>query len=184
MIRTTGDPMLTAGPARAAIRAADPALPVFAVQSMAEVHRLSFWRQELLGLLLTIFGAIAMLLAVVGVYGVLLYVTSQRTREIGVRMALGAERRDVVRLIVWEGMALILGGIGLGLAGAFGAMRIIRGQLYEVSPSDPFSFGGVALLLAGVGLVTSYAPAYRAAGVVPWHRFEIEQPTNHVGGEP
>ncbi len=167
LIRTTGDPMLTAGPARAAIRAADPALPVFAVQSMAEVHRLSFWRQELLGLLLTIFGAIAMLLAVVGVYGVMSYVTSQRTREIGVRMALGAERRDVVRLIVWEGMALILGGIGLGLAGAFGAMRVIRGQLYEVSPSDPFSFAGVALLLAGVGLVASYAPAYRAAGVDP-----------------
>ena len=72
-----------------------------------------------------------------------------------------------MRLIVWQGMALILGGVGLGLAGAFVVVRVIRGQLYEVSASDPFSFAGVALLLAGVGLVASYAPAYRAAGVDP-----------------
>jgi predicted permease len=167
VIRTAGDTVFTEGSARTAIHAADPALLVFGVESMDEVHRFAFWRQELLGLLLTTFGAIAMLLAAVGVYGVLSYLVSQRTREIGVRMALGADRRDVVRLIVWQGMALVLGGVGLGLAGAFAATRIIRRQLYEVSATDPVSFAGVALLLASVGLVASYAPAYRAAGVDP-----------------
>lgn len=82
-------------------------------------------------------------------------------------MALGTDRQDVVRLIVWQGMALVLGGVGLGLAGAFAATRIIRRQLYEVSATDPVSFAGVALLLASVGRVASYAPAYRAAGVDP-----------------
>jgi ABC-type antimicrobial peptide transport system permease subunit len=101
------------------------------------------------------------------VYGVLSYLVSQRRREIGVRMALGADRQDVVWLIVWQGMALVLGGVGLGLAGAFAATRLIRRQLYEVSATDPVSFAGVALLLASVGLVASYAPAYRAAGVDP-----------------
>lgn len=167
MIRTAGDIVFTEGSARTAIQAADPALLVFGVESMDEVHRFAFWRQELLGLLLTTFGAIAMLLAAVGVYGVLSYLVSQRTREIGVRMALGADRQDVVRLIVWQGMALVLGGVGLGLAGAFAATRIIRRQLYEVSATDPVSFAGVALLLASVGRVASYAPAYRAAGVDP-----------------
>ncbi len=167
LIRTAGDTVFTEGSARTAIHAADPALLVFGVESMDEVHRLAFWRQELLGLLLTTFGVIAMLLAAVGVYGVLSYLVSQRTREIGVRMALGADRRDVVRLIVWQGMALVLGGVGLGLAGAFAATRIIRRQLYEVSATDPVSFAGVAVLLISVGLVASYAPAHRAAGVDP-----------------
>jgi predicted permease len=167
VIRTAGDTVFTDGPARTAIHAADSALLVFGLESMDEVHRLAFWRQELLGLLFTIFGAIAMLLAAVGVYGVLSYLVSQRTREIGVRLALGAERRHVVRLIVWQGMALVLAGVALGLAGAFAATRIIRRQLYEVSATDPVSFAGVALVLAGVGLVASYAPAYRAAALDP-----------------
>jgi ABC-type antimicrobial peptide transport system permease subunit len=159
--------VFTDGAARTAIHAADTALLVYAVQSMDEVHRLAFWRQELLGLLLTIFGAIAMLLAAVGVYGVLSYLVSQRIREIGVRMALGADRRDVVRLIVWRGMGLVFGGVGLGLAGALAATRLIRRQLYEVSATDPVSFAGVALLLTGVGLLASYVPAFRAARVDP-----------------
>jgi putative ABC transport system permease protein len=167
VIRTAGETAFTDGAARTAIHAADSALLVFALQSMGEVHRLVFWRQELLGLLLTIFGAIAMLLAVVGVYGVLSYLVSQRIREIGVRMALGADRRDVVGLIVRQGMALVFGGVVLGLAGAFAATRLIRRQLYEVSATDPVSFAAVALLLIGVGLLASYGPAYRAAGVDP-----------------
>jgi putative ABC transport system permease protein len=167
VIRTAVETAFTDGTARTAIHAADSALLVFALQSMGEVHRLAFWRQELLGLLLTIFGAIAMLLAAVGVYGVLSYLVSQRIREIGVRMALGADRRDVVRLIVRQGMALVFWGVVLGLAGAFAATRLIRRQLYEVSATDPVSFGAVALLLIGVGLLASYGPAYRAAGVDP-----------------
>jgi len=168
VIRTAGGTVFTDGAARAAIHAAaGSGLPVFTVQSMDDVRRLAFWRQELLGLLLTIFGAIAMLLAAVGVYGVLSYLVSQRTREIGVRIALGADRQDVVRLIVWQGMALVLVGVGLGLMGALGATRIIRRQLYEVSATDPFSFSVVVLLLTVVGLLASCVPAYRAAGVDP-----------------
>ena len=167
VIRTVGQTPFSEGPARQAILAADSKLLVFSGESMDDVRRAAFWRQELVGLLFSIFGAIAMLLAAVGVYGVLSYVVSQRTREIGVRLALGAERGGIVRLIVWQGVVLVLGGVGVGLAGALLATRMIQSQLFEVAATDPVSFGVVALLLGSVGLVASYLPAYRAAGVDP-----------------
>ncbi|MBQ01736.1 MAG: hypothetical protein CL477_13770 [Acidobacteria bacterium] len=167
LIRALGDPALAAGPAREAVSAIDAALSVFDVQLMDDVHRLTFWRQRLFGQVFVVFGAIAVLLAATRVYEVLSYFVSQRTREIGLRIAIGAEHRDIVRLIVRQGMMMTAGGIGVGLVGAFAVTRVARRQLYEVSATDPVSFAGVALLLAVVGWFASYAPARRAAALDP-----------------
>jgi putative ABC transport system permease protein len=115
----------------------------------------------------SIFGAIALLLASVGVYGVLSYSVSQRTQEIGVRVALGAAKRDVMRLVLGQGLRLALAGIFVGILGAFGATRFIRTLLYNVTPTDPVSFGGVAIFLISVALLASYVPARRAMAVDP-----------------
>ena len=109
----------------------------------------------------------ALFLAAIGVYGVLSFAVSQRTQEIGVRMALGAERRDVLRLVVRQGSTLALIGIVAGLAAAFGVTRVIRTLLYNVTPTDPVSFGGVAIFLAAVACLASYVPARRAMDVDP-----------------
>jgi putative ABC transport system permease protein len=118
-------------------------------------------------LLLGIFGALALLLAVVGVFGVINYSVAQRTHEIGVRIALGAGRRDIFKLVVGHGMALALVGVGIGLGGALALTRLIAGLLYGVSPNDPWTFVAVSLLLAGVALLACYLPARRAMKVDP-----------------
>ena len=166
-IRSAGDPARLVSAAREQIRAADAALPVFQVSTMEDLRQRSFWQNRLFGWMFSTFGAIALLLASVGVYGVLSYSVSQRTQEIGVRVALGAERRDVLRLILGQGLRLALIGIGVGLVGAFGTTRFLKTVLYNVTPTDPVSFGVVALFLTLVALVASYVPARRAMGVDP-----------------
>jgi predicted permease len=167
VLRVSGRPGSFAAPARDAIQAADATLPVFAERSMEDVQRLTFWRRRLLSGLFGSFGAFAVLLAGVGAYGVLSYWVQRRTREIGVRMALGASRGDVVGLIVRQGMAPVLGGIGLGLLGGVALTRVLRGRLYELNGVDPIALAAVLLLLGTVGLLSSYWPARRAAGVDP-----------------
>jgi putative ABC transport system permease protein len=142
-------------------------LPVFDVRTMEEHRERSFWQQRLFGIMFAVFGAIALLLAAVGVYGVLSYSVSQRTQEIGVRVALGAERRDVMRLVVGHGLKLAGLGVGFGLLGAAGITPVIASQLYNISASDPASFAGVALFLSAVALIASYVPARRATAVDP-----------------
>jgi putative ABC transport system permease protein len=166
-IRTTGDSALLAASVRQAVQAADPQLPIFDLRTMEEVRLAGFWRHRLLGSMFSIFGAAALLLAVTGVYGVLSYVVSQRVHEIGVRMALGAERRDVVGLVVRHGLSLTVTGVVFGLIGAFAVTRVLRAQLYGVSPTDPLSFAGLATALMLVGFLASYLPARRAAAVDP-----------------
>ena len=167
MIRAEREPTQLTTAVRKTIRAADPILPVFQVASMEEVRRLGIWSQRLFGWMFAMFGIVAMVLASVGVYGVISYGVSQRTQEIGVRVALGAQQSDVVRLIVRNGAVLAFTGIAIGLAGAFGVTRVIQSLLVDVSSTDAASFVGVTLFLAAVALLASYVPARRATKVDP-----------------
>ncbi|MEJ7809818.1 MAG: ABC transporter permease [Gemmatimonadaceae bacterium] len=167
--RTPGacDPAALAPLVRAELAALDPALPSYDVATMEQVVARNLWQPRLYGMLLGAFAAVAVLLAAVGLYGVISYAVTQRTKEIGVRMALGARPRDVLRLVVGEGWVLTAIGIGVGLAGALVAARALAGMLFGVSPSDPATFLGIAALLAAVALFASYIPARRASRVDP-----------------
>jgi len=173
-IRGDGDPMSLARPVQQAIWSLNPNLPLAQVRSMEQVVERSMARTSFTLLLLAIGAAVALLLGAVGIYGVISYVVSQRTQEIGVRMALGAKRADVSGMILKEGLALALLGIGLGLAGALGITRFMRALLFEVSTTDPATFAAVPLLLAAVALLASYLPARRAAGVEPLEAIRYE----------
>jgi predicted permease len=166
-IRTSGNPISLTNTIRDAIRASDPKIPVFDTMNMNDVRRLSFWQYGLFGWMFGIFGAIALVLAAIGVYGVISFSVSQRTQEIGVRVALGAQRRDVLRMIVRSGLTLAALGIGVGALAAFGVTRLVASLLINVSPTDPLSFGWVAAFLVLVVALASYFPARRATGVDP-----------------
>lgn len=167
VIRTEQEPTQITSAARKAIRESDPTLPVFEIMSMEELRRFGFWSQRLFGWMFSMFGIVALVLASVGVYGVIAYSVSQRTQEIGVRVALGAQPSDVIRLIVRSGAMLALAGIAIGLVGAFGVTRVIQSLLVDVSSTDALSFIGVTLFLGAVALLASYIPARRATRVDP-----------------
>jgi putative ABC transport system permease protein len=166
-IRTAGSPALISAPAREAIRASDPRLAVFQASTMEELRQRGYWQYFLFGWMFSLFGGIALVLAAIGVYGVLSYSVEQRTQEIGVRMALGAGRSDVLRLVVVQGIRLAFIGVVIGVVGSFFVTPIIKAQLVNVSPTDPFSFIAVSIFLTAVAFVASYVPARRAMGVDP-----------------
>jgi putative ABC transport system permease protein len=166
-IRVAGDPALIAAPAREAIRGSDPRLAVFQAATMKELRERGYWQYFLFGWMFSLFGGIALLLASIGVYGVLAYSVAQRTQEIGVRMALGAGRGDVLRLIVVQGIRLAIVGVAIGVAGSFFVTPVIKSELVNVSPTDPMIFIGVACFLTAVAFVASYVPARRAMAVDP-----------------
>ncbi|HEX5474760.1 MAG TPA: ABC transporter permease [Vicinamibacterales bacterium] len=166
-IRTAGDPSELAGAVRQQIRRADPSIAVFQVSTMETLRERGYWQYRLFGWMFSMWGLVALLLAAVGVYGVLSYSVAQRTSEIGVRMALGAGRRDVLALVLAQGGRLAMLGVVLGLAGSFGITRFVATILYNVSATDPLSFVVVAVFLALVALVASYVPARRAMAVDP-----------------
>jgi predicted permease len=162
-----GDPAAITPALGAAIRAVDPNLPITQVRTLDEVRRLSYWEFGLYGWIFGTTGVVGLLLAAVGVYGVLSYSVEQRTREIGVRVALGAERPVILWLIVRHGLALVGIGIVIGLAMSLMATPWARSFLFQVSPFDPLSFACVSLLLLVVAALASYVPALRATRVDP-----------------
>jgi putative ABC transport system permease protein len=151
----------------AVIHEIDPGLAVFGVEPMEATLARSVQQRRFMTLLLASFASMSLLLAAVGIHGVLSYSVSQRGREIGIRMALGAGARDMVALIVREGLGLTAAGLGLGLIGALVLTRLLASQLYGVAPTDPVTFGAVTTLLALVALAATAAPARRAAAVNP-----------------
>jgi putative ABC transport system permease protein len=167
IVRTAGEPSAFAESVRKAILELDPEQPVANVRTLEEVVALSVGDRRLTALLLGMFAVAALALAAVGLYGVVSYAVVQRTREIGIRVALGANRRDVVLLMLGQGMILVVIGLVLGLAGAFGLTPLLRNLLYEVKPADPLSFVAVSLVLLLVALIASWLPARRAARVDP-----------------
>ena len=166
-VRTKGEPETLTSQVRGAIFSIDKNQPAYDIKTMDDVFSASVANTRLVMLLFGVFSMFALLLASIGIYGVIAYSIAQRTHEIGIRLALGAQTRDVLRMIVRQGMILALIGAGLGLAGTFAVTRVMRGLLYGVSATDPLIFIGVSLLLTVVALLACYIPARRATKVDP-----------------
>ncbi len=165
--RTTIDPLSLVSAVRGAIREVDPEQPIYRVMTMEQVVADAVARPRLTMLLLGVFAALALTLAAVGIYGVIAYSVSQRTHEIGIRLALGAQAADVLRLIIRQVMGLVSAGVGIGLAGALSLTRLMKTLLFGVSATDPLTFTVITLLLALVALLACWLPARRAAQVDP-----------------
>ena len=167
VVRGAGSPEKLTSGLLAAVRSVDPNLPVYSMRTYDEILRNSLQARRFAMLLLGFFGVVGLALAGLGIYGVLSYAVSQRRQEIGVRMALGAARRDVVRMVVRQGMTLAVIGLALGTVASLGALSLATSLLFEVSPFDPLAFGASLLVLAAFSLAACLVPAARAAGVDP-----------------
>jgi putative ABC transport system permease protein len=165
--RTNSDPNAIAGPLRAALTSVDKGLPVYAFKPMTEYLRDSLARRRFNLILLSVFSGVALVLAAVGIYGVISYGVTQRTHEMGIRMALGAQPRDVLKLIVRQAMVLTLAGVGIGLLASLALTRLMKGLLFSVSVTDPLTFVVIALLMILVALLACLIPARRATKVDP-----------------
>ena len=174
VVRTRSDPTAIMGPVRRAVQELDPREIIYSVQTLDEVLSNSFAARRLSMILLGIFAALALVLSCVGIYGVISYLVGQRTHEIGVRMALGAQRNDVLRLILGQGVRMALMGVGIGLVAALALTRLMSRMLFGVSATDPLTFAGVAILLCGVAVVACYIPARRAMRVDPMEALRYE----------
>jgi len=167
VVRADAQPMDLVSGIRREVLAVDKDQPVTEIKSMKQFLSESVFRRRFNTILLGLLAAVALILAVVGIYGVMSYSVTQRTREVGIRMALGAQSRDVLRLVLWRGLALTLAGVGIGVAGAFALTHLMSSLLFGVSATDPMTFVLISLLLIGVALVACLVPARRAAKVDP-----------------
>ena len=167
MIRTTVPPQTLFQSVRDAVASVDPALEPANFRTMNDLVSESVAQPRFNTTLLAAFAALALLLAAIGIYAVIAYSVTQRTREIGVRLALGARKGDVIRLVLRQGMTPALAGAALGLAGAWAMTRLISGLLFEVNATDPATFAAVTLLLLAIALLACWIPARRAAKVDP-----------------
>jgi predicted permease len=173
-VRTTGNPETVLATTRAALQSLDPNLAITNVFTIEQILSQALWAPRIGGFLLALFGGLALLLSAVGVYGVLSYSVNQQTREIGLRMALGAQRSDVMRLILGQGLFLTAAGLGLGILVALGLMRVLVSLLFDVRAYDPSTYTAVTLLLTAVALLTCYIPARRAMRVDPMVALRVE----------
>jgi predicted permease len=167
LVRTTGNPDSVFAAVRSQAQALDPNLPLFDVKTLTEHMRLALFPARVAAMVLGVFGMVALFLSAIGIYGITSYAVAQRTHEIGIRMALGAQLGDVLRLVLNHGLKLTLIGAAIGLIGAYMATRAITSVLYGVSATDPLTFVSVSLLLIGVALLACYVPARRATKVDP-----------------
>jgi putative ABC transport system permease protein len=174
LVRTSGDPSRVAKAVREAVRATDPIQPVAGVMTLPEYLSDVLIAERFSAVVMGALASVGLLLAALGLYGVMAYTVSLRTGEIGLRMALGARPRDVLRLVLKRGFTLALGGLALGLGAAWALSRLVASTLYQVKATDPVTFLAVALVLSGVALLACYLPARRAARVDPMIALRIE----------
>jgi putative ABC transport system permease protein len=167
LVHTSVDPVKLAGSIQSAVWSVEKDLPITSVATMEKIRSRSIAQPRLTALLLSVFAALALILATVGIYGVMAYSVTQRTHEMGLRMALGASAPDVLALVVGQGMLLAAIGVALGIAGAFAMTRVLEKFLWGVRPTDPVTFTAVSLLLAAIAILASYLPARRATHVDP-----------------
>ncbi len=167
LVRAQGSPLADVGRIRHALRQINGQFVMYGVESMDSILSDSLSSRRFSMILMGVFAALALLMASVGIFGVISYVNSQRTHEIGIRMALGAERRDVLRLVIGQGLKLALVGVAIGVVGALALTRLLSSLLYRVKPGDPLTFVLVSLILIAVALLACYIPARRATKVDP-----------------
>jgi predicted permease len=165
--RASGMPLGLTNSIREAVQRVDSSAVMYEVRPMQDIVKGSVATQRLAMILLSVFSGLALLLSAIGIYGVISYLAGQRTKEIGVRMAMGATSADVLRLVLREGMNITLIGVGIGILAALGLTRLITKMIYGVGAMDPITFAGVAILLTGVALLACYIPARRAMRVDP-----------------
>jgi predicted permease len=174
VLRTALEPAALTPAIRTAMREVEPTLPVFALRTMEEIFDVTVTNQRIMLTLLSVFAGLALLLAGVGLYGVLSYIVGQRTREVGIRMALGATAGSVHQLMLGQGLRLAAIGLGLGVLASVALARLMSSLLYAVSPYDPLSLGAVSLVLVAIGLFASWLPSHRAARVNPVEALRAE----------
>ena len=167
LVKTRAKPESLTQAITAEVRKLDPQLPVTDIKTLAQYRADTVALPRFNLLVLSLFAGLALALTVIGLYGVIAYSVTQRTNEIGVRMALGAQPLAILRMVLRQGMTLVFIGVGLGLAGAWAVTRVMSSLLYEVSTSDPLTFFSVAMLLTLIALLASFIPAYRATQVDP-----------------
>jgi len=174
LIRTSGDPMGVAGPVRAALQALDPALPVSPPRTLDDVVGASLTQRRFNMTLLIVFAAIALILAIAGIYGTVAYAVAQRTQEIGIRVALGATSREILSMVLFGSLKPVIAGLAIGIVAALALTRLLSGLVYGVSTTDPVTFISLPLLLGVVAFLAGLFPALRASRIDPLEALRVD----------
>jgi putative ABC transport system permease protein len=174
MVRSAGDPTAVLSAVRGAVQEMDPLLPLYNVRTVEDLYDDALARPRFATVALGAFAGLGLLLAAIGIYGVIAYVTQQRSREIGIRLALGADRASVLRMVVRQGALLVGAALAVGGVGALGLTRLLQGMVFDVSTTDPLTFASMAALLAGIGLLACLIPAVRASAIDPVEAIRYE----------